>query len=856
MPNGRPRKRSTEPLARGLTQGTNWLMMAIMESARRKERERYYTHWLPMELELRRENEQKWTEWISEFQFKTWQKQEPVLRAARAADLDMQAAAHAKALAEGNAWGEVKLRNAGLLETSVFLENLHLYQDSEARMTTMLEQLDRADMRAKIDQTNAQEHGVMAGHRRLQDIDRLLQERGAQREAEVTERRQYKAPYAVEAGTREVVPIDRETGKRLGRQPGAREVLRAGPKREDFGYEPRVQPIREPLTQRGPVDETKFQRWYAGHAKATGISANPDDPQHQYDYRAAFAAGAQPDAAGHWPSEFKRAGHPNLIVDGRDTRIGDPAKLLPPDEVKRIAQTLLGGLRYRDPEMQTLDAGVFNESPDEVAAAVEAAGFDSSHGFLFAQAYSNTIVEGLRARGLPMAGAQKTAEAIRERETSAGGIPTTQPVKAITEPVPGISPVDRQLVGEIHRTYAPLREWLHANVPDDLYHDTARSLMLAEFRALGARDITSLRKASGEILQRGLVEIHTIVAERLGDSETAADVREGAKLVGVDVDSRVGRVEQIRQNLNAQFDKSMEPGGTLEQRIREILPDHMEGPIIEALRRPQLAPEYTEQAAGLLPERPVGPEAPATQPAPTTQPAGPAVEFRGEPLEETARGALALPERAVGESIVAPKYPDRPPYPERPAERVFAAVSPLLFGPGLIGAVAAASAEREAAGYELFESTRAATAQRVTESQKQALRQRLGAAELSAGTDSLLDGMAGDATTVSVDRPAFGALLALRSWPASPDPYDPKLAAWATAGYNTRRRTTEATKRERTEMIAHERELQQAPRKRLADAQRPVQPPPQQAGATTAGPSGSPQLATATRKRQPSRPGA
>ncbi len=76
-----------------------------------------------------------------------------------------------------------------------------------------------------------------------------------------------------------------------------------------------------PLVDR---DEQTFQTWYADRAQRLGLSANPDDPQHFYDYRAAFRAGAEPDHAGHWPSTFKREGHPRLIVDGLDTRTGQP----------------------------------------------------------------------------------------------------------------------------------------------------------------------------------------------------------------------------------------------------------------------------------------------------------------------------------------------------------------------------------------------------------------------------------------------------------------------------------------------------------------------------------------------------
>jgi hypothetical protein len=72
-------------------------------------------------------------------------------------------------------------------------------------------------------------------------------------------------------------------------------------------------------------DEADFQRWYQKWAELLGLDPDPDAPEHYYDYRAAFRAGAMPDTEGHWPSTFKREGHPNLVVDGIDTRTGNLA---------------------------------------------------------------------------------------------------------------------------------------------------------------------------------------------------------------------------------------------------------------------------------------------------------------------------------------------------------------------------------------------------------------------------------------------------------------------------------------------------------------------------------------------------
>jgi hypothetical protein len=76
-----------------------------------------------------------------------------------------------------------------------------------------------------------------------------------------------------------------------------------------------------------PVNEQAFQAWYAPLAARMRLDPDPDNPLHFYDYRAAYLSGARPDRTGHWPSQFKRLGHPNLIVNGIDTRNGLRAAL-------------------------------------------------------------------------------------------------------------------------------------------------------------------------------------------------------------------------------------------------------------------------------------------------------------------------------------------------------------------------------------------------------------------------------------------------------------------------------------------------------------------------------------------------
>jgi hypothetical protein len=84
----------------------------------------------------------------------------------------------------------------------------------------------------------------------------------------------------------------------------------------------------EPQPEGTPtVGEEDFQGWYRDWAEKLDLNEDPDDPLHQYDYRAAYQAGAVPtqgeDGEWHWPSKHKMEGHPNLIVDGVNTKTGE-----------------------------------------------------------------------------------------------------------------------------------------------------------------------------------------------------------------------------------------------------------------------------------------------------------------------------------------------------------------------------------------------------------------------------------------------------------------------------------------------------------------------------------------------------
>jgi hypothetical protein len=76
-----------------------------------------------------------------------------------------------------------------------------------------------------------------------------------------------------------------------------------------------------------PKEEQKFQQWYAYWADKAGINPDPDDPKHDYDYRAAYQQGIVPeidprDGKYHWPSINKDLDHPNRYVGGVDTILG------------------------------------------------------------------------------------------------------------------------------------------------------------------------------------------------------------------------------------------------------------------------------------------------------------------------------------------------------------------------------------------------------------------------------------------------------------------------------------------------------------------------------------------------------
>jgi len=113
-----------------------------------------------------------------------------------------------------------------------------------------------------------------------------------------------------------------------------------------------------PASQVPSSNEDGFQNWYKEQAAKTGINPNPDNPEHRYDYRAAYAAGAAPNAEGHWPSQFKAPDHPNRFVNGIDTITGQPTSPeTPTPEGTSWSDKLTKGLQ--DPaKMGLLTAGL------------------------------------------------------------------------------------------------------------------------------------------------------------------------------------------------------------------------------------------------------------------------------------------------------------------------------------------------------------------------------------------------------------------------------------------------------------------------------------------------------------------
>jgi hypothetical protein len=76
-------------------------------------------------------------------------------------------------------------------------------------------------------------------------------------------------------------------------------------------------------------EELAFRAWYVPLAMKLGLDPNPDSPEHHYDNRGFYRAMKRGEATspdqpgGHFPSEFKTAGHPRTFLDDTQGRVFD-----------------------------------------------------------------------------------------------------------------------------------------------------------------------------------------------------------------------------------------------------------------------------------------------------------------------------------------------------------------------------------------------------------------------------------------------------------------------------------------------------------------------------------------------------
>lgn len=120
--------------------------------------------------------------------------------------------------------------------------------------------------------------------------------------------------------------------------------------------------LRKIAGGKSSFNEADFKKWYVGYANKLNLNPDPDNPQHFYDYRAAYKANAIPDKSGHWPSQFKKAEHPNRYVHGIDTITNQSTPDLSAysdEELRKIAaqEPSLGEKIYKGVIAPTVEAG-------------------------------------------------------------------------------------------------------------------------------------------------------------------------------------------------------------------------------------------------------------------------------------------------------------------------------------------------------------------------------------------------------------------------------------------------------------------------------------------------------------------
>ena len=142
--------------------------------------------------------------------------------------------------------------------------------------------------------------------------------------------------------------------------------------------------------------EGEFQRgirdtpWFSEFTKHYGGEPNLQDPN--YDYRAAWKAGARPEVRDpedqllHWPSRFKGENHPNRFVHGVDTRAGAPGAIAAQDAydvpgeqstgvgwANRAAEALYARPPYDPTVVATTASPLVNITEGDIGRATEAA---------------------------------------------------------------------------------------------------------------------------------------------------------------------------------------------------------------------------------------------------------------------------------------------------------------------------------------------------------------------------------------------------------------------------------------------------------------------------------------------------
>ena len=100
--------------------------------------------------------------------------------------------------------------------------------------------------------------------------------------------------------------------------------------------------------KRGFLEEREFKKEYDKYADATGNASNPYDVEHYYNYSKLYdeTGGIMPHLSeGHLPSEYKELGHPNLYIEGKNTKTfaqGGPTKpiyISDPNKFKKAEQS-------------------------------------------------------------------------------------------------------------------------------------------------------------------------------------------------------------------------------------------------------------------------------------------------------------------------------------------------------------------------------------------------------------------------------------------------------------------------------------------------------------------------------------